>query len=233
MTIDLRSLPQKITELDIGIADQKSGHLLFEKGSYHYAYAHADSLPVSVTMQPQNQRLYNNGRLFPIFEMNIPEGYVRHRIAERLLRYVGKVSDMLFLALQQDTGIGALSYQSGFTLPKPTSEKLEDLLKWNEKGSAFEYLLDKYLLNTSVSGVQPKVMLNADGKGSVLFPIPQHLPPTTYPDDHAHWKLYPPSHPVTSTTSPTKNNPGALFAISVFDESSRVSTPPTVTSAFL
>ena len=52
MTIDLRSLPQKITELDIGIADQKSGHLLFEKGSYHYAYAHADSLPVSVTMQP-------------------------------------------------------------------------------------------------------------------------------------------------------------------------------------
>ena len=28
MTIDLRSLPQKITELDISIADQKSGHLL-------------------------------------------------------------------------------------------------------------------------------------------------------------------------------------------------------------
>ena len=94
MTIDLRSLPQKITELDIGIADQKSGRLLFEKGSYHYAYEHADSLPVSVTMQPQHQRLYNNGRLFPIFEMNLPEGYVRHRIAERLLRYVGKVSDL-------------------------------------------------------------------------------------------------------------------------------------------
>ena len=69
MTIDLRSLPKKITELDIGIADQKSGRLLFEKGSYHYAYEHADSLPVSVTMQPQHQRLYNNGRLFPIFEM--------------------------------------------------------------------------------------------------------------------------------------------------------------------
>ena len=170
MTIDLRSLPQKITELDIGIADQKSGHLLFEKGSYHYAYAHADSLPVSVTMQPQNQRLYNNGRLFPIFEMNIPEGYVRHRIAERLLRYVGKVSDMLFLALQQDSGIGALRYQSELVLPKPTPEKLDDLLHWDDKSSAFEYLIDKYLLNTSVSGVQPKVMLNAENKGSVLFP---------------------------------------------------------------
>jgi hypothetical protein len=62
VTIDLRSLPKKITELDIGIANQKSGRLLFEKGSYHYAYEHADSLPVSVTMQPQNQRLYNNGQ---------------------------------------------------------------------------------------------------------------------------------------------------------------------------
>lgn len=40
MMIDLRSLPQKITELDIGIADQKSGCLLFEKGSYHYSYEH-------------------------------------------------------------------------------------------------------------------------------------------------------------------------------------------------
>ena len=170
MTIDLRTLPQKITELVIGVADQQSGHLLFEKGSYHYAYAHADSLPVSVTMQPQNQRFYNNGRLFPIFEMNLPEGYVRHRIAERLLRYVGKVSDMLFLALQQDTGIGALRYQSEFSFSKPTPEKLDDLLHWDDKSSSFEYLIDKYLLNTSVSGVQPKVMLNAENKGSVLFP---------------------------------------------------------------
>lgn len=117
MMTDLRTLPQRLSELDICIADKKSGHLLFEKGCYHYAYDSADSLPVSVTMQPQNQRFYNNGRLFPIFEMNIPEGYVRHRIAERLLRYVGKVSDMLFLALQQDAGIGALSYQSGLVLP--------------------------------------------------------------------------------------------------------------------
>ena len=27
-------------------------------------------------MQSQNQRFYNNVRLFPIFEMNLPEGYM-------------------------------------------------------------------------------------------------------------------------------------------------------------
>src|SRR5690242_2726678 len=56
--------------------------------------------------------------------------------------------------------------------------------------------------------------------------------PAAAPDAHAHWKLYPPSWPVTSTTSPIKNNPGTSRLSMVFAESSSVSTPPTVTSAF-
>ena len=47
-----------------------------------------------------------------------------------------------------------------------------------------------------------------------------------------HWKLKPPSCPVTSTTSPMKYRPGTLRASIVCDESSPVSTPPAVTSAF-
>lgn len=66
---------------------------------------------------------------------------------------------MLFLALQQDTGIGALSYVSDVDLPQPAPEKLDDLLKWDHKESAFEYLLNKYLLQTTISGVQPKVLI--------------------------------------------------------------------------
>ena len=37
---------------------------------------------------------------------------------------------------------------------------------------------------------------------------------------------------VTSTTSPMKKSPGTSRASIVFDESARVSTPPSVTSAF-
>lgn len=77
---------------------------------------------------------------------------------------------MLFLALQQDTGIGALSYNSGIHSPKPSPENLNDLLKWDLKESAFSYLLNKYLLQTSVSGVQPKVMFSAENKGAILYP---------------------------------------------------------------
>jgi uncharacterized protein len=56
--------------------------------------------------------------------------------------------------------------------------------------------------------------------------------PAAKPDAHAHWKLNPPSWPVTSTTSPMKYSPVTRFASIVFEDSSSVSTPPSVTSAF-
>src|SRR5579885_1584670 len=56
--------------------------------------------------------------------------------------------------------------------------------------------------------------------------------PAAAPEAHAHWKLNPPRCPVTSTTSPMKYRPGIFLHSIVFAESSSVSTPPTVTSAF-
>src|SRR5256885_608778 len=54
-----------------------------------------------------------------------------------------------------------------------------------------------------------------------------------YPLAQAHWKLYPPSQPVMSTTSPMQYRPGWVLHSMVCCESARVSTPPSVTSAFL
>ncbi|MCW2488650.1 type II toxin-antitoxin system HipA family toxin [Candidatus Symbiopectobacterium sp. NZEC127] len=170
MTIDLNVLSQSIKHIRVNTPIGYSGRLSFDKGSYHFSYD-ADNAPnISITMSATQKMIYNSGKLFPIFEMNIPEGFVRRHISERLQRYAGTVTDMLFLALQQDTGIGALSYDSGIHLPKPSPENLNDLLKWDLKESAFNYLLNKYLLQTSVSGVQPKVMFSAENKGAILYP---------------------------------------------------------------
>src|SRR5260370_26499174 len=62
--------------------------------------------------------------------------------------------------------------------------------------------------------------------------IPHIAWPAQNPDAQAHWKLKPPSWPVTSTTSPIKKRPGTFRASMVLAESSPVSTPPAVTSAF-
>ncbi|MFS2225964.1 type II toxin-antitoxin system HipA family toxin [Pantoea sp. B65] len=170
MMTDLRELSRPVRQIEVYSRDEYCGRLLHEHGSYNFSYAAADSRRVSLTMLPERRMGYNGSRLFNIFEMNIPEGYVRYHIAERLRRYAGNVSDMLFLALQQDTGIGALSYVSDIDLPRPSPEKLDDLLKWDHRESAFEYLLNKYLLQTTISGVQPKVMISTEGRGTVLYP---------------------------------------------------------------
>lgn len=167
---DFNQLARPIRHIDVYSGGELSGRLLCEHGSYNFSYTSADAHAVSMTMQPENRLNYNASRLFNIFEMNIPEGYVRYHIAERLRRYVGNVSDMLFLSLQQDTGIGALSYKSDINFPRPSPEKLDDLLRWDQKESAFQYLLNKYLLQTSISGVQPKVMISTESRGTVLYP---------------------------------------------------------------
>jgi serine/threonine-protein kinase HipA len=167
---DFSTLSDKIREIKISTPVGDSARLLFDKGSYQLIYHAYNSPYLSMTMPPQERQIYTSGAMFPIFEMNIPEGFIRRHISQRLQRYVGTVTDMMFLALQQDSGIGALSYKSEWVLDKPISENLDSLLKWDQPTSVFDYLLSKYLLNTSISGVQPKVMLSADTKSSVLFP---------------------------------------------------------------
>ncbi|UYM18490.1 type II toxin-antitoxin system HipA family toxin [Endozoicomonas euniceicola] len=164
--------PDKINPVYVHTPQRQAGTLSFERGSYAFSY-HADSSEdISLTM-PQQVASYNSGVLHPVFQMNIPEGYVRERLTEKLRRYV-KVNDMLFLALQQHCGIGRLSYKSDLIIETENHDSLESLVNWDSRESAFEYLLDKYLLNTAaISGVQPKLLVNTQKpseKGTLIEP---------------------------------------------------------------
>ncbi|WP_201772660.1 type II toxin-antitoxin system HipA family toxin [Endozoicomonas numazuensis] len=150
--------PEKMNRVRVHTPAGKAGVLGFDQGSYSFSYGELAE-DVSLTM-PQRVASYNSGGLHPVFQMNIPEGYVREKLTERLRRYI-KVNDMLFLALQQNRGIGQLSYESDLVLESVGHESLDALVSWDSRESAFEYLLDKYLLNTAaISGVQPKLLVN-------------------------------------------------------------------------
>ncbi|MFV2058774.1 MAG: HipA N-terminal domain-containing protein, partial [Thiohalomonadales bacterium] len=63
---------QRIQRLDITVAGNTAG-VLGKRAQFEYTY-HSDArLPVAVAM-PLEQRFYQHGVMFPIFEMNIPEG---------------------------------------------------------------------------------------------------------------------------------------------------------------
>jgi len=147
-------LPAQIKSLEVHNQQQQLG-LLTHGASYQYQPVTEHQF-VSLTMTRKNLQGYNNGALHPIFSQNLPEGFNRRYIAERLSRYA-KVDDMYLLALQQDSGIGQLSYSSELKLDRPSPIALDDILSYKGKDPLFPELLERYYLRNAVAGVQPKV----------------------------------------------------------------------------
>ena len=161
----------RVRQLEVHTPAGLSGQL-FKNAHFTYNYdPTADAQDqVSVTMGVRNES-YTRGALFPIFEMNLPEGFVRHYVYERL-RKVAPVDDMLFLALSGDNGIGRNTYRTD-NLDAEAIEpvSLDSILGSHNSSSLFRDLVETYLLHTStgVSGVQPKVIVPED-RGTLALP---------------------------------------------------------------
>ncbi len=87
-------LPTVIKRLNVQGLNQLLG--ILTHGSIHSFLYDEGAFPVSLTMDVRSEP-YNSGSLHPIFTQNLPEGYVRRYISEKLMRY-GKINDMYLLA---------------------------------------------------------------------------------------------------------------------------------------
>lgn len=163
---------QRIAQMTIKVAGEVTG-LLEKKPQFEFTYHSEAQSPVAVSM-PVEKRFYQDGALFPIFEMNIPEGFIRHRITEKLRKHI-QVDEMLFLALQGNAGIGCIGYETpGIEQEEVSAENLAEILAWQGSHELFDELVNKYLLQTSISGVQPKVLVPEKTaeteKGALILP---------------------------------------------------------------
>jgi serine/threonine-protein kinase HipA len=150
------NLPKKITNITVCANQTELGVLTY--GSVHYYQPTQEQQHVSLTMTQKGMDGYSSNALHPIFAQNLPEGFNRRFIAEKLARYA-KVNDMYLLALQVDQGIGMLSYKSELNLPEVESLSLNEILSYRSNAPLFPQLLDKYYLRTSLAGMQPKVSI--------------------------------------------------------------------------
>lgn len=149
-------LPSKINTIHICTDQIELGVLTY--GSLHYYQPTQEKQHVSLTMTKKAMDGYSSGSLHPVFSQNLPEGFNRRFIAEKLARYA-KVNDMYLLALQGDQGIGMLSYKSELNLPEAESLSLGEILSYNSNEPLFPQLLEKYYLRNSLAGMQPKVSI--------------------------------------------------------------------------
>lgn len=150
------NLPAKISNITVCANQAELGVLTY--GSTHHYQPTQETRHVSLTMTQRGIDGYSSSALHPIFAQNLPEGFNRRLITERLARYA-KVNDMYLLALQGDQGIGILSYKSKLNLPEAESLSLSEILSYRSKEPLFPQLIEKYYLRTSLAGMQPKVSI--------------------------------------------------------------------------
>jgi serine/threonine-protein kinase HipA len=156
--IDLKSLPPRIKRIRVGTPGGDSGTLT-HKAIYQFNYGDAGeqiALAMPVRIDP-----YNRGAIHPIFEMNLPEGFIRRELSDRLQRYT-RVDDMLFLAIQGNDGVGRLHYESKIIRTPSVADDLDEIINWDSSRSIFAELLERHLFNTTLSGMQPKVVIASE-----------------------------------------------------------------------
>jgi serine/threonine-protein kinase HipA len=160
-----------VSSLAVWNASRRAGLLAREtRKNYVFAYDHdaGTGAQVSLTM-PVRLASWVSSALHPIFQMNLPEGALLEAIRRAIAKVVGD-DDMSILRVTGGNQVG----RNRFALPgdstpliNETPESLDELLAYPDTAELFHELLDKYALRSGISGVQPKVLLDASERGKL------------------------------------------------------------------
>ncbi len=158
--------------LAVWAAEQRAGLLGRTQDQRQYVFAYDPSLlsqdaQVSLTM-PVRMENWLSRDLHPVFQMNLPEGALLEAIRRTIAKLAGE-DDLTILRVTGGNQIG----RNRFSLPSDTTpgvvesaESLDELLTYPDTAELFCDLVTKYALKSGISGVQPKVMLDAAERGT-------------------------------------------------------------------
>ena len=128
----------------------------------------AVSLAVSLTM-PVRLQSWTDRALHPIFQMNLPEGAMLIAVRQAIAK-IARTDDLSLLQILGGYQTGRNRFTSADReppSPSATPETLDDILKYPDTEELFHDLMDRYLLQSGISGVQPKVMIDARDRATL------------------------------------------------------------------
>lgn len=157
--------------LAVWAAEQLAGLLDKSTAQRQYVFAYDPSaspdVQVSLTM-PVRVGSWMSRELHPIFQMNLPEGALLDAIRHAIAKLAGE-DDLTILRVTGGNQVGRNRFSlPGNTAPgiSETVESLDTMLSYPDTKELFHELVTKYALRSGVSGVQPKVMLDAMERGT-------------------------------------------------------------------
>ncbi len=168
--------------IDVFAEGHLAGKLLHLPATREHVFRYEGDHPISLVMPPSPKDYISKFHLHPIFDMNLPEGWLfemlRNLLRKRLAQEIHDFN--LFEALAPAV-TGYLTYHTSRTEPTriQLNLSLEDILSGHQE-NLFQRLVEAYLLRSAISGVQPKVLVPLCEKA--IFPQKDFIVKTFGPE---------------------------------------------------
>jgi len=153
-----------VNNIEVLIENQKVGELFFEKEKDQYAFNYTNNtMPISLIMPCRKSSYLWEHKLHPIFDMNIPEGYLFEIFKNLLSKEYGYINDFLIFSYLSSNIQGRLSYKNSREEHHFGSIDIRDVLE-NDSEDTFTKILNTFLNKNAISGIQPKTLAVLEDK---------------------------------------------------------------------
>ncbi len=137
-----------------------------ERGST-FAYLPGAPAPraASVTMPVRLASWSMSFGLPPIFEMNLPEGFLRERLRLAFAKATGAFDELDLLSIVGRSQIGRIRITGDKEQlhEEVPFQSVDEILERRRDGGLFRNLLEKFASFSGISGVQPKILVRDEG----------------------------------------------------------------------
>ncbi|MFW2234910.1 type II toxin-antitoxin system HipA family toxin [Aliarcobacter butzleri] len=151
-------------KLNIKVDLNNVGKLVKENDEFIFLYTSENIKDFISLIMPVRQKPYIHNKLHPIFEMHLPEGYLLSIIKKHFSKLT-KTDDFGLLNIMSNSINGRISYETDF-VKVANNLTLDDLLH-PKSDTLFDELVNKFALNSALSGVQPKVLATIENKATL------------------------------------------------------------------
>src|SRR5271155_4676652 len=149
-----------------------------ERGStFAYLPDTPESRAVSVTMPVRLPSWNSPFGLAPIFEMNLPEGFLRERLRLAFAKATGTFDEFDLLSIVGRSQVGRIRYTGDKEQlhEEVPFQSVDEILERRRGGDLFRYLLEKFAAFSGISGVQPKILVRDEKAFAEMEPTGQRL----------------------------------------------------------
>ena len=143
-------------DISIKIQGCEIGRLFYERDKNRYGFNYIkESSPISLIMPYKKSTYTWNRYLHPIFDMNMPEGYLLEIFKKYLNKKYSYINDFLIFSYLSPNIESRLTYKSWFDHKTFSGIDLQEILE-NDSKDTFESLIKIFFQRNAISGVQPK-----------------------------------------------------------------------------